>query len=1105
MGSWLGGCGGGAQSTTSTVNQSNIPTYAQPYVCAMLGATVKQIFNTQPGAGGYNAQGQPCDKGAYNANGQICTCLGSFNKFQAYGATLPCGKAASPLQAAQAAVACFSPTQQAAQKSAANLQAPTGAYQGAMCAVNRYTGMGAGTGACAAGYGSAGAGYGNQGAQLGVQGGNLYGGMGAGFGTQGAGMGAQATGLVGCAMGFGRTAALQGSQGLMYGAQGANAGMGYGQQAQCSNAVGRFMNPYIQQSLNPQLALMNQQEQIQETQNQGNATRAGAFGGSRCAVLAGQTQLNNQLAQNQLIGNAYNQAYQCAQKNMQQAAALGMQGAGVGLSGVCTAMKGQQAGLAGLGTANSLFGTGIQGAQTGIQGAQAGLAGVNAGLAGTAQGMQGAQIGLQGVNAQQAAAQLGLAGAGQYANMATQCLANQTNVLNTQNTIGGQETAANQAVINQEMQNYATCQQYPLMELGYMSNMLRGLPMQATTTQNYAANPSALNQMIGTVGAVSTLAGAGHKRGGGIKSYSVGSQVKSDLSQMTNEQLQQELSVAQSDVEKSQIKEILALRQITGNDTPVVNAKHGGVMHDGIKHFNTGDLTKEQAANQTAMYLQGIKTAQENAAADRAAEAQVRGQAMAAPPGEASYTPTPPAPAQANAAPPGEASYTPPPPAPAPVSTAAGVLSPAALAAQTAPMVPPQAQQSNTFVPRNPAAVQAAAAQNAAPPAAAPAAPSAGIKGAAPAFSGAVPNVDLTKLGIAPVGPSKATDKDPYADYSPAMRKQLIELDAEKKAANADAGLTQAELYERLRKDKEAKLGPDLAAQEQRAQLMAQRANVDEEAKRKDTMIQAMGWAKIATLPGSTISAMATSFIDTVPALIKNKDDQMKYQAQISKSIYDLDEAARNEKLGDWDKAHSQKQEAIKTLQATNKEMRTTIAEQEKQRFEAVKNQEDIKGKIASSLIGERGAVEAASVRTANTAADKAQALFLKAYADKRSLENEIGKEMGGKDYMEAKNNEAAFREAASKPGASGTVKNMYKKAKDTLDTYNNKWGQQRAEVDRLLNMYSPEPNFAGTTAAAAAPATGDTVTFNGKTYSRPANFTDDQWSKYKAAMQGKK
>ena len=1067
MGSWLGGCGGGAQSTTSTVNQSNIPTYAQPYVCAMLGATVKQIFNTQPGAGGYNAQGAVCPGGAYNANGQICTCLGSFNKFQAYGATLPCGKAASPLQAAEAAVACFSPTQQAAQKSAANLQAPTGAYGSAMCAVNRYTGMGVGTGACAAGYGSSGAGYGNQGAQLGVQGGNLYGGMGAGFGTQGAGMGAQATGLVGCAMGFGRTAALQGSQGLMYGAQGANAGMGYGQQAQCSNAVGRFMNPYIQQSLNPQLALMNQQEQIQETQNQGNATRAGAFGGSRCAVLAGQTQLNNQLAQNQLIGNAYNQAYQCAQKNMQQAAALGMQGAGVGLSGVCTAMKGQQAGLAGLGTANSLFGTGIQGAQTGIQGAQAGLAGVNAGLAGTAQGMQGAQIGLQGVNAQQAAAQLGLAGAGQYANMATQCLANQTNVLNTQNTIGGQETAANQAVINQEMQNYATCQQYPLMELGYMSNMLRGLPMQATTTQNYAANPSALNQMIGTVGAVSTLAGAGHKRGGGIKSYSVGSQVKSDLSQMTNEQLQQELSVAQSDVEKSQIKEILALRQITGNDTPVVNAKRGGVMHDGIKHFNTGDLTKEQAA----------------------AEKETQ--------------------AQANAAPPGEASYTPPPPAPAPVSTAAGILSPAALAAQTAPMVPPQAQQSDTFVPRNPAAVQAAAAQNAAPPAAAPAAPpaapNAGIKGAAPAFSGAVPNVDLTKLGIAPVGPSKATDKDPYADYSPAMRKQLIELDAEKKAANADAGLTQAELYERLRKDKEAKLGPDLAAQEQRAQLMAQRANVDEEAKRKDTMIQAMGWAKIATLPGSTISAMATSFIDTVPALIKNKDDQMKYQAQISKSIYDLDEAARNEKLGDWDKAHSQKQEAIKTLQATNKEMRTTIAEQEKQRFEAVKNQEDIKGKIASSLIGERGAVEAASVRTANTAADKAQALFLKAYADKRSLENEIGKEMGGKDYMEAKNNEAAFREAASKPGASGTVKNMYKKAKDTLDTYNNKWGQQRAEVDRVLNMYAPEPNFAGTTAAAAAPATGDTVTFNGKTYSRPANFTDDQWSKYKAAMQGKK
>jgi hypothetical protein len=40
------------------------------------------------------------------------------------------------------------------------------------------------------------------------------------------------------------------------------------------------------------------------------------------------------------------------------------------------------------------------------------------------------------------------------------------------------------------------------MQLGFMSNMLRGLPMQAQTTQGYQAAPSTLSQVagIGTAG-----------------------------------------------------------------------------------------------------------------------------------------------------------------------------------------------------------------------------------------------------------------------------------------------------------------------------------------------------------------------------------------------------------------------------------------------------------------------------------------------------------------------------------------------------------------------------------------------------------------------------
>jgi hypothetical protein len=73
------------------------------------------------------------------------------------------------------------------------------------------------------------------------------------------------------------------------------------------------------------------------------------------------------------------------------------------------------------------------------------------------------------------------------------------------------------------MQNYATQQQYPLMQLGVMSNMLRGLPMQASTTQNYQAAPSLPSQIAGTVGTGLGLAQMynqafpGRKEGGVIK------------------------------------------------------------------------------------------------------------------------------------------------------------------------------------------------------------------------------------------------------------------------------------------------------------------------------------------------------------------------------------------------------------------------------------------------------------------------------------------------------------------------------------------------------------------------------------------------------------
>jgi len=109
----------------------------------------------------------------------------------------------------------------------------------------------------------------------------------------------------------------------------------------------------------------------------------------------------------------------------------------------------------------------------------------------------GAQLGLQGIGA-------GLQGMGQATQAASalgglgqQQLGAQTGILNLQSQVGAQQQAQEQQKINQAIQDYATAQQYPYMQLGIMNAMLRGLPLQSTTTQSYQAQPSTGQQLLG--------------------------------------------------------------------------------------------------------------------------------------------------------------------------------------------------------------------------------------------------------------------------------------------------------------------------------------------------------------------------------------------------------------------------------------------------------------------------------------------------------------------------------------------------------------------------------------------------------------------------------
>jgi hypothetical protein len=455
-----GGSPSGGGSTNTTVTNTNIPDYAQPYVSNMLNATQAQIYNKD---------------------------MTGFNNYVPYS-TNPTDY-----------VAGFSPLQQQAQSSAANLQVP-GQY-------NAATQLGSAAGIGALGTTGQAAQYGQQGSQAGQYGqnmSNMYAGQGVNAGMNAAGQSSM----------YGGLAANQGQQG-------ANIGQSLGQMSTNPGAVQSYMNPYLQNSLNPQLQLAAQQYGMQGAAQQGAATSAGAFGGSRNALMQGLNQQNQMLAQNQIIGNGYNTAFNQAQNQMNAA---------------------NQAALSGNAQALQGYNTGLQGA--GQAGSQA-MQGIGLGLQGTNQaanlGIAGAQAGLSGVGAQQA----GYAQAGNQAsnlsNIGSQQLAAQQGIIGTQSQQGGIQQGQQQNVINQAVQNYATAQQYPFMQLGQLNAMLRGLPMQQSSTQMYQSAPSTVSQLSGLgiagLGASSMYNAATKAKGGKITAMATGGAVP--MKMMNDDQLGQ--------------------------------------------------------------------------------------------------------------------------------------------------------------------------------------------------------------------------------------------------------------------------------------------------------------------------------------------------------------------------------------------------------------------------------------------------------------------------------------------------------------------------------------------------------------------------------------
>jgi len=206
-------------------------------------------------------------------------------------------------------------------------------------------------------------------------------------------------------------------------------------------AAGQYMSPFIEQAMAPQLREAQRSSDIMGQQNAAKAAQMGAFGGSRQGLMEAERQRNLGMQLGDIRGRGYQTAYEQAAGQFNQDMARRMQA--------------QQ-----LGEQSRQFGANL--------------------------GLQGLQTGLQ------AAGQLGALGQQQFAQ--------QQGAIQAQSAAGAQQQALEQQGLTQAYQDFLNQQNYPYKQLGFMSDLIRGLPLgQQSTTSIYQAPPSAL-QTAGALG-----------------------------------------------------------------------------------------------------------------------------------------------------------------------------------------------------------------------------------------------------------------------------------------------------------------------------------------------------------------------------------------------------------------------------------------------------------------------------------------------------------------------------------------------------------------------------------------------------------------------------
>lgn len=233
-----------------------------------------------------------------------------------------------------------------------------------------------------------------------------------------------------------------------------------------------------------QAAVLNAANNLQAQGMTAQQALQAALANQQAGINVGQSNLAAQLGVQQLGSGQSLQAQLANQQAAMQAQQLAEQSKQYGF--------GQQMQAAGLG---AQYGQAAQ--QLNEQSAQFG-----AGL-----GLQGLQTAMQG------AGQLGTLGQTQFGQ--------QMGINQLMNQYGGQQQQQAQNILGAQYQDFLNAQNQPYKQLGFMSDMLRGLPLSQSASTMYQQPPSMTSQLAG----LGTAAAGFSKlfaKGGAVKSRSAG-------------------------------------------------------------------------------------------------------------------------------------------------------------------------------------------------------------------------------------------------------------------------------------------------------------------------------------------------------------------------------------------------------------------------------------------------------------------------------------------------------------------------------------------------------------------------------------------------------